>query len=359
MTLLTVTSRSALERVFGPGAYERVCRALDEHAQARGGSGETWRLVPDDPASARLWGLREQPVFDATVTARAITHAHAEHPFDAVLIVGGPEIVPHATINNLVDIDLDATIATDNVYGCSDDLPNREIVPDLAIGRLVGHDLDGLIAHVETMIRLHRAAPARTGAAAIGCQLWASATTRVAAAMGAGAINSAPAFVAGASTLSTFAVKRLFVNLHGFERTPAWNGQSAAGMVSAIAPAALDAADLVGTVVFATNCYGAHVGAKSAATSCAMQIVARGARAFIGATCFSFGAGTHSTDAVRYADRLAELFFDEHVGGATAGEALTRARRRYVRETRTPHGVLPPHDHKTATQFLLLGDPTL
>lgn len=360
MNLLTLTSRAGVDRVYGAGAYQRLLPVLDEHAQARVVQGDTRRLVPDDPQSAALWGMPVEHVSDAGALARAVRRAHAREQFDAVLIVGGPEVVPHASFRNLVDRDENAMIPSDNVYGASDEMPGRDIVPDLAVGRAIGADFAALTGHLAAMTRLHRQPPTGQGAAAVACEVWSQTTSQVAATIGAVGVQTAPVFTAGPTTLGTFAVRRLLVNLHGFEQQPGWEGQGIGNRtVLSITPDALANAEMTGTVVFATNCYGAHISGKSARTSCAMRMSERGARAVVGATNFAYGAASSSVGKVQFADRLAQLFFAEHVTGATAGEALTRARRRYVKETLTPHGVLPPHEQKTALQFILLGDPTL
>ena len=362
MKLLQVTSRIRLDTVYGAGSYARLKSLLASHAAARSTKGDTRALVPDDAENAALWGMPAVTAPDASSIANAIRQVRGEEKFDAILLVGGPEIVPHAHVNNPVPFDEDKTIASDNPYGCLTPEPDREMLPDVPVGRMAGDatgSFDTLAAHIAHTTAFHRARPVRSGACAVGSQVWNLATTRVAQTISATAIEQSPSFVATTSTVAMFGTRRLFVNLHGFPENESWHGQGAEGLAPCITPEALLTADLKGAVIFASNCYGAHIAGKTSRTSCALRSVANGALAFIGATCFSFGAGSHATTSVLFADRLGQLFFAAHLTGLTAGEALRKARREYVIESLAAANTLPSREYKTAMQFILLGDPTL
>jgi hypothetical protein len=80
-----------------------------------------------------------------------------------------------------------------------------------------------------------------------------------------------------------------------------------------------------------------------------------GARAFIGATGYSFGA-TSNPGTVEFSEELARLFFDRLAAGHPAGVALCLARQAYARQRVKPGAT---RAYKTAMQFIFLGDPLL
>jgi hypothetical protein len=54
---------------------------------------------------------------------------------------------------------------------------------------------------------------------------------------------------------------------------------------------------------------------KTADNSCALALVRRGAAAVVGSTCFSYGAGSHTSSHELFSDYLAQLVFSEFQSG--------------------------------------------
>jgi hypothetical protein len=281
----------------------------------------------------------------------------------AGVLIFGPDVIPMFSFSNSIPGDDDQSIASDNPYGCAEDDPTTFLVPDLATGRVSGGrgaGVAGLIAHLDALAALHRTPPARSGAWALGCGVWDEFTVAVAQSMGsAPMLRTSPAHTIAGGAGAELGTRLLYFNLHGAPGDRAWFGADAdQHYYRAVEPNLLTSADLRGAVVFAANCFGGAIAGRRTEESCALTAAAGGARAFIGATGFSFGAGSSSHDGPRFSDRLAQLFFQHYTGGEPAGGALRKARLDYVRENLST-GLIFRRERKTALQFFLLGDPTL
>jgi hypothetical protein len=170
--------------------------------------------------------------------------------------------------------------------------------------------------------------------------------------------HESPNYVVDSSSAGDLSRGLVYFNLHGRSDDSTWMGEDAQRFYDAVTPDALGAAKLKGCVVFAANCYGAAVADRKVAESCGLAAIQSGAKVFIGATCFSFGAGSHSGFDPRFSDQLAQLFFERYSSGMNAGDALVGARIAYVKRNLVGN-MLNPRERKTALQFILLGDPTL
>jgi len=362
--LLIVTCKTRLQAIYGSNAYDRICEVLAVYGKTiRDNSGIEYDiLAPDDPASAHLSGIDPIGSGDASAIAAAIRAVRAHLAVDSVLLIGGPDIVPFHHLDNTVEGDGDPHVPSDNPYGCATAEPARMFAPDIPVGRITGQQGGGVQSLVDQIARItefHRSIPPRAGAWALGCATWSPFTTAVAATMNPGAVVwSSPASVVDGHTVADLGKQLLYFNLHGAANVAAWKGAGISGQTDAVTPASLAAADLNGAVVFAANCYGAHIAGKSAADSCALAAVQAGARSFIGSTCFSYGAATSLLAVPQFSDQLAQLFFAKLATASSAGWALQQARVEYVKAVRVG-GALEPKERKTALQFIFLGDPTL
>jgi hypothetical protein len=366
--LMVVTSRSGLESSFGNGSYDKLCTALLAYRSALQSDRISNKfLVPDDEASARLWSLAPSTSLDPSSISGAIRQAvqSVGDPVTDLLLVGGSEVIPFFSCQNPVMGDGDPRILTDNPYGCATDDGGAFPYPDWAVGRLVGPDpgLDSLIATVNQAAAFHQNGSTKSGGCAIGCSVWTDSTQAVANSMSEPVLErDSPAYIVATDTASDLSRKLIYFNLHGNFNAGDWSGEGGTGTIQTVSPSTLSETDLQGAIVFAANCYGAYIEKKSSTSSCALTAVKKGARAFIGATCLSFGAASHSSTEILYSDQLAQLFFNEYSGGTSAGEAFLKARNSYARQNTlsTPNGSqMNPREYKTALQFIFLGDPTL
>src|ERR1035437_9670655 len=159
--LLALTSRVNLEERYGAGGFDRIREAVAAYAIAVAPT-EAILYAPDDDASAAGFNLAPAPAGTADELVAAVRRGRAPQGLTGLLLIGGPDIVPHATTDNLKSPDGDdgdAQILTDNHYGCKTDDAGTFMIPDLPLGRLVGEadaGVDSLVAHTDRMAEYHR-----------------------------------------------------------------------------------------------------------------------------------------------------------------------------------------------------------
>lgn len=348
---------------------------------------------PDDPWALKL-ALMD---LDAALRKRG-------ERIGAVLIVGGPDVVPFHHLPNPVD-DGDADVPSDNPYGTSDE---NYFIPEWPVGRLpessgqspanpqaLLYTLSGVTAHhlsqraenpptawyrhwiVRLVTWMKRKAqlpsfvrPSYGYTAAI----WRQASMNVFRPIGepgsmyisppdGGSPNARPA---RDGTLLP-AARLGYFNLHGLPDAPEWFGQrdpGRGGLPGIIGdgedyPVALHPLDIMNSgrapqIVFSEACYGANIIDKTADDALALKFLQVGTGAVIGSTCISYGAIRSPLIA---ADFLGHAFWSYLRDGLPAGEALRRAKISLAREMHNRQGYLDGEDQKTLISFVLYGDP--
>ncbi len=336
----------------------------------------------------------------------------------ALLIVGGPEVVPFHHLPNPVD-DVDVDVPSDNPYGTRDD---NYFIPEWPVGRLpgdIGKDAQPMVTALQEIATRHNQVTTRKpwylrwwdilfnrfwpGAArshpSLGytCAIWKQASLNVFQPIGEarGMLVSPPVqakidpenlFKIGSdgrySPLTNCLTKadvplgpaRLaYFNLHGMLDAADWFGQCDPheSTPGAEYPVALRPQDLVASdhqeegqnkansdalpaVVFSEACYGAHIEGKMVDQAMSLKFLACGSQAIAGSTCTSYGSISAPLAA---ADLLGYSFWIYLSEGYSAGEALRRAKINLAREMHRRQGYLDGEDQKTLISFVLYGDP--
>jgi hypothetical protein len=322
----------------------------------------------------------------------------------AVLIVGGPEVVPFHHLPNPVD-DGDDDVPSDNPYATSDE---NYFIPEWPIGRLPvsqaqqTDDLQSLLYSLTALTARHQSL-VRSNASATWYRRWvkrfagwlrsrAHLPSHVRQSFGYTAAiwrqasinvfrpigeprslhtsppegNSPSARSNGHSTALPPARLGYF-NLHGLIDAPEWYGQrdsGSNGLPGIVGdgedyPVALRPSDVTNSgrapqVVFSEACYGAHIINKTTSEAMALKFLQAGVQAYIGSTCISYGAIRPPLIA---ADFLGHAFWSYLREGLPAGESLRRAKISLAREMHTRQGYLDGEDQKTLISFVLYGDP--
>ncbi len=138
---VVLSSRKGLESMYGPQTTSVVVgemKNLAETVRKR----QNWGSVvflPDDPVSTTAFGLKPVPGSDPWKMKLALSDLDAAlakkgEMIGAMLIVGGPEIVPFHRLPNPTD-DADAEVLSDNPYASLDE---NYFIPDWPVGRLPG-----------------------------------------------------------------------------------------------------------------------------------------------------------------------------------------------------------------------------
>lgn len=307
----------------------------------------------------------------------------------ALLIVGGPEVVPYHHLPNPVD-DLDADVPSDNPYATRDE---NYFIPEWPVGRLPGgcqSDAMPLINmlkavtryHIEfkkkrswanwlrTWLSLRKIMPGKRSSQSWGftAAIWRRASLSVFRPIGDPhkLLVSPPIQVTvdgnkpkGRSFLPTGRLS--YFNLHGVQDSSEWFGQKDPSEPADHPdyPVALRPQDVVNggrapQIVFSEACYGAHIINKSIEDALALKFLTSGSQCFVGSTCTSYGSITTPLIA---ADLLGHAFWKYVKDGLPCGEALRRAKIYLAKEMHRRQSFLDGEDQKTLISFIYYGDP--
>lgn len=331
----------------------------------------------------------------------------------ALLIVGGPEIVPFHRLPNPVE-DSDAEVPSDNPYGTRDE---NYFIPEWPVGRLaagIGESPEVLIELIRGMAADHRRAARRKVSQrnwwhevvqgltpgfmkkrrgqGYTAAIWKQASLAVFRPVGEkrGMLVSPPVqanvpldeveFSGDGNGRAHHPLKNLannkrlalrparmgYFNLHGLPDAVEWFGQAdpEKPWPGSDYPVALRPQDIgngktkgkrtAPMVIFSEACFGAHITGRTLDESIPLKFLAAGTRAFAGSTCTAYGSISAPLAA---ADLLAFSFWSNIKDGLPAGEALRRAKIELAREMHRRQGYLDGEDQKTLISFVLYGDP--
>ena len=309
----------------------------------------------------------------------------------ALVIIGGPDVVPHHRLPNPSDDD-DAEVPSDNPYATLD---SNYFVAEWPVGRIPGEkgsDAGMLLEQIRRMTRYHSQwkvtpawvkpllmlvswmeripflrsfAPASSGSPSFGysASVWRRSSLAAFRPVGDGkALLVSPPEFSG-----SFEPKRLthvdvgYYNLHGLPDTAEWYGQRdfSEAHSGPDYPVALSAKDLAKNgrapkVVFTEACYGGLIENKSESQSLCLRFLSIGSTAVVASTVIAYGSV--ATPLIG-ADLLGQYFWKHLRDGRPVGEALLRARLDLVKEMTRRQGFLDAEDQKTLISFVLYGDP--
>lgn len=395
--------RNSLEKLYGQDAADRLTRSMktlaavirnrvhwDAEVFLADDAGHTERLEisparPGDPWSLKLALADLDRAF-----------ARSGRMIGALLIVGGPEIVPFHHLPNPVD-DQDLDVPSDNPYSTRDE---NYFFPEWPVGRLPagkGRDPSLLEALLESLIARHSARvpephfyerwwskaadwvhhrlpwnepgpwPGQRPSLGYTAAAWKTAATDVFVPIGRSRslLVSPPSGLNGhtnGSPVKVFPAAHLgYFNLHGIQDGPEWFGQrdftvedDGPDYPVALRPQDLSACRPIPEIVFSEACYGAYIYEKAPEEALSISFLAAGSLAFAGSTCISYGALQPPLAA---ADLLGQFFWTYLKRGLPAGEALRQAKIRLARKFHVEQGFLDSEEQKTLISFVLYGDP--
>jgi tetratricopeptide (TPR) repeat protein len=354
-------------------------------------------FCPDQVEQASQMGIKPARPGDAWEIKLALTDldkvlSRNGERIGAVLIVGGPEIVPFHKLPNPVEDD-DKEVASDNPYATHDD---NYFFPEWPVGRIPGgasKDPTLLLKSLRTIQKRRASQAVEQGwilrlwdwlrswfkpqpaglhlSFGFTASVWRQAAMNVFRNIGdpsdmwVSPPKRASAIQADSTENQPLPLAQLgYFNLHGLKDAAEWYGQRDPLDVSngPDYPVALEPQDIQGfsdtdqayQVIFSEACYGAHIQGKTASDSVALKFMAAGSQAFVGCTCMAYGALTQPLTA---GDLLAKSFWSYLRDGLSAGDALLRAKINLAREMNQRQGYLDGEDQKTLISFVLYGDP--
>jgi hypothetical protein len=420
------TTRQGLQSQFGEASALLIEEAMERTSEAirlRGDWGSLLFYADEgfaSPSSSALASLREKPARANDAWSLKLILADLDaclgrqgEMIGAVLIVGGPEVVPFHRLPNPVD-DADVDIPSDNPYTTRDE---NYFIPEWSVGRLPGgkgDDPSFLIKGLQTIAEVHQQASVprpwyvrwwrslsewsdhgrfgKRKSLGYTAAIWKRAASSVFRPIGEerSMLVSPPIQVSNGTLnqdgvnqaesenqvaasqdrnnnqveLRLYPARLAYFNLHGLEDAIQWYGHRDPSdpCDGPDYPVALRPEDVESqlnhgrspAVIFSEACYGAHIQDRSVNESMALTFLASGSQAVVGSTCTAYGAVAGTLTA---ADLLGRTFWDYVNQGFPAGEALRRAKIHLAREMHRRQGYLDGEDQKTLIAFTLYGDP--
>jgi len=391
------SSRSGLRNQYGDqsmATIEKEMVRLAEAVKKRPGWG-SMVFFPDDIETTGKLGIKTTGQIDPWKLKLAITDldnalAKKGGRIGALLIIGGPEVVPFHNLPNPTD-DMDEDVQSDNPYATVD---SNYFVPEWPVGRILGEtgaDTGLLLQQLRQAIKYHggnskaaknigrigqwinvlrwllptRRANGNKASFGYSASVWQRSSVAAFRPIGDGkALQVSPPVDSGGFAQTRITNSPLnYYNLHGLAETAEWYGQadSVDRTDGPEYPVALSLVDLpknghAPKVVFSEACYGGYVEKKTEETSLAMRFLSIGSAAVVGSTCISYGSVT--TPLVG-ADLLGFYFWSALKDGYSVGDALLQAKVSMVREMNNRQGYLDGEDQKTLISFVLYGDPLM
>jgi hypothetical protein len=358
---LALAPRRHIAARYGPAAPD-VLAALDAALAARSAAGLATRAYdPED-------GLPELGVAAATLEAAALV-AQIRAAADAlstrgaiiesVWIVGGPRVVPFASLPNPMR-DRDGPLFGDGPYAL---MSAGEPLARWPVGRTPDADPEqpGLLAaQLRRIAAAHAAGPRAAGPVlAISAARWAAVTERVIAGIAGAELHLAPSREPGLVDRGSLeAAHVIYCNLHGIRTGDAWYGQAPGDteLVPALRPDEV-AGRLDDAVVITQACFGARLAPVGDGPTLAAALLGAGARGLFGALGLTYGAPDPPPGE---SDLLARALLEAlRAPGARLGPALLAAQAVNLREILRRQGAPDADDLKTLLGFMLYGDPLL
>lgn len=366
---IVVLDRARLRAKYGTAGTRRVVAAIDRLIDADDDRGiHTRRVDISSARSLRPYGAARVTGLDPAATVTAVDAICAQEQPDYVLLLGGPDVIPHVPVSNPLagGVDPDANVPSDLPYACRAGVtvdPARLVGPSRATGRLP--DVPGA-SDPAVLLALLRTARRWVPAAAdryrqhltVSAATWRASTEETVDRL-FGRVDVRLSPPDGPDwTDAQLERPTHFFNLHGATADPRFFGESVGGTGPRF-PVAHEGADVdgrlaVGALGTAECCYSAELydpALSAAVLPMAVAYLAAGAYAYVGSTTVSYGPAVGNGGA----DLICRYFIEEILGGASVGRAFLEARQRFVRD----HAVLRPTDLKTLAQFVVYGDPSV
>ncbi len=396
-TYVIMSAKRQLEKVYGPKTAGVIDDLLHRFANLVQNL-EDWSSVvfyPDDVTELSDLALKPVLATDAWQVKLALNDldkglAKRGEMIGALLIIGGPEIIPYHNLPNPTD-DNDREVPSDNPYSTIDE---NYFIPQWPVGRLPGEtgpdsglllsQLRQLIQRYETGVYKSKKSIAnlhsiidiivnfllnlgRTSNNSLGLGYAAEIWRKSSALVYKNAGNSRDLQLSPPINSSSLSIKKKpghnigYFNLHGVKDGPNWYGQKDFSSTSsgpdypiALTPGMFNEQTPAPQLTFTEACYGANILDKHHEEALALKFLDTGAQTFVGSTCISYGS---VTPPLVSADYLAEKFWQNVFSGEAVGYALMKAKLSLVEEMAKIQGYLDGEDQKTVLSFVLFGDP--
>jgi hypothetical protein len=362
-----ISNRSALIAKYGQNDVIRIYGKLNDLVVADGQRGVV-ALVFDIDDPTIMSSVNGQPVSNAGSqqgAKQAVDAIHTHHQCDYILLLDGPDIIPHIDLNQPPGLsDNDLLIPSDLPYASSAPFSN-DVSRFFSITRVVGrlpaahgeNSADRLIDLLEKSIA-QRSRPVSEFQQffSMSADVWQLSTQMSLSNVFGGHAGLFLSPPSSHALIDTSLNSRMhFINCHGASGDWRFYGQAGnsypVAMDSLLVGAQMIAQD---ALVAAECCYGAELynyRLLQANQPMCITYLSGGAIAFVGSTTISYGPAA----ANGMADLICQMFLDRSLKGGSTGRAFLEARQRFVQTQQ----MSTPQNAKTIAQFNLYGDPSL
>lgn len=361
---ILVTNCTALKKKYKNSA-QAVLDAVRELIAADKDRGLTTQLVDisDQTKMKTFKGRAVTSPGNERQCKDAVDAIYAIAKPDYLVLVDGPDVVPHLTLNNPTPGDGDANVPSDLPYASEAPYTSRDPAKYAAVTRAVGR-IPGVTgaAKPDFIVKQLKSAAVYKSCKradymnhfAISAQVWqASTALSVENIFGSNAIKTCPT-TGSPGVRKMLAPLSHFINCHGAEVDPHFYGQKGDDYPVAMASDDISAGAKRNAMIAAECCYGAQLFDPQQAGNVlpiSNSYLDAGAIAFLGSTTIAYGPAEGNGSA----DLLTQYFLINALTGASLGRASLEARQKFVQGQKMED----PVNVKTLAQFILLGDPSL
>ena len=359
-----VSNSQALQAKYGTKGLAAVKTAVKALLAADKARGLTARFIPIDNVAemTKVGGRPPINARDQRGAKKAVDAIASKLAPDYIVLLDGPDVIPHIVLDNPVPNDDDYTVDSDLPYASSSGYA-KEVARYLKVTRVVGRipnvpgatDPTRIIDFLSTSAKANPVPATRyKNYFGLSAEVWEQSTKMsVDAAFGDNASVCIAPPSAPPGTDGELAKLSHFINCHGASLSPEFFGQRDRNYPVAMSSKQVSTKAVPGTVIAAECCYGGQLYDPILAgvdDPICIAYLAKGALGFVGSTNIAYGPAVSNAQA----DLLTQFFFERVLAGASLGRALLQARQRFI----TTQKMTNPINLKTLAQFVLLGDPS-
>jgi hypothetical protein len=365
MDKVLITNVSAQKIKYGARGYRRVRDAIGELVAADLSKCLKTQLVDiSDPSQMRRYRATAVSNPRSEVQNKnAIDRVYSARKPHYLVLIDGPDIIPHILLNNPIPGDIDKNIPSDLPYASDEPFTRRDAATYAEVTRVVGRipgvtgssDATFLISQIKNAAAFKsRKRDDYLSHFALSAYVYRKSTEQSVDNIFRGArIKISPPTDSPKIGMKTMAPLSHFINCEGRSEDPNFYGRRGNQIVVSMTSEDVTEKVKRNTIVAAECCYGAQLFAPAddGKLPIASAYLKAGAIGFFGSTNVAYGAHKGNGSA----DLIAQYFLIEVLGSASTGRACLQARQKFVQSQKMEN----PVNLKTLAQFILLGDPSL
>jgi len=363
---ILITNREALTNKYKTAGMKAIATSVSALSAADKKRGFATRMI-DISDAATMKKFKVGAVSNAKSGRQnkdAVDAIYAALRPDYIVLLGGPDIIPHLSLTNPLPGDGDVDVPSDLPYASDASFTKRGIANYCAITRVVGRipDITGasdpkfLLNQIANSLKFKtRDREDYLKHFAISADVWKDSTLMsVEAIFNAASMRICPP--TGHPKVNTQLSSMMhFINCHGARADPQFYGEDKKkNFPVALHSGGVSKHSKADTIVAAECCYGAELFDPIQANGgmpISLSYLANKAAGFFGSTNVAYGPPAGNSAA----DLVTQYFLINVLAGASLGRACLQARQKFVQTQKMASAV----NLKTIGQFYLLGDPSI